>query len=413
MKHLFSFLFASLSSMLAWGQTTTLILELSAEGASPETVVDVYLTATPEFLEGPQTVSLLGDEDVTLAFSFPLETMQGVVTAYGVNCEGDSITAVTFMELQEEDSAGMAVLEAELDFPYCDDEEEEEEEFEGWDDDLDLNDLEAYLDSLCGQVLNPDAWMYCGLLESLNACLEGDTAACLDVDAWLDDVEWEWEDDEEEEEEEEEEETEMDCNATFTVMQAFGNDSLPVPNMLWVYVYDYDDDNEYLWSFGDEGTSTDPFPTWTYETDGPYELCLTVSNDEDSCSTTFCQTLSVDSLGWWTGIQDGFSIAVFDGGEGSSVATLEDVKHQPLAAMQLYPNPSQGGTVWASWNSTLSGVVEADILGLDGRIATSERWSVGLGLQQHAMNVAGLASGIYLVRLQQGDMQRVQRIVVR
>ena len=84
-------------------------------------------------------------------------------------------------------------------------EEEEEEEFEGWDEELDLGALEAYLDSMCGQVLNPDAWMYCGLLESITDCINGDTLACLEVEGWLDTVEWTWQDDEEDDEVDEEE----------------------------------------------------------------------------------------------------------------------------------------------------------------------------------------------------------------
>ena len=50
--------------------------------------------------------------------------------------------------------------------------------------------------------------------------MNGDTLACLEVDGWLDNVDWTWQDDEEEEEE-----VESDCNAEFTVMQAFGNDN--------------------------------------------------------------------------------------------------------------------------------------------------------------------------------------------
>ena len=96
------------------------------------------------------------------------------------------------------DNTGMTLLWAELELPYCD---SEEEEFEGWDEDLDLDALEAYLDSMCGQVFNPDAWMYCGLLESIVDCMNGDTLACLEVDGWLDNVDWTWQDDEEEEEE--------------------------------------------------------------------------------------------------------------------------------------------------------------------------------------------------------------------
>ena len=73
-----------------------------------------------------------------------------------------------------------------------------------------------------------------------------------------------------------------ECVAEFDIEQAFSDNEM-IPFELFVYVFGYDDSNEYFWSFGDEGTSTDPFPTWTYETNGPYQLCLTVSNEENDC----------------------------------------------------------------------------------------------------------------------------------
>jgi hypothetical protein len=237
--------------------------------------------------------------------------------------------------------------------------------------------------------------------------MNGDTLACLEVDSWLDNVEWTWQDDEEEEEE-----VESDCNAEFTVIQAFGNDSLPIPNLLWVYVYDYDDDNAYLWSFGDEGTSTDPFPTWNYETDGPYELCLTVSNDEDSCSSTFCQTLSVDSLGWWTGLVDGFTINVFDAGTGGSVSNTP-LAQENAVSLSLYPNPVHGGDLGLEWTANVSSAAIVDVLGLDGRILATRSWNVVPGTQRTSIDVNSLPSGVYVVRLSAGDLQRVQRVVIR
>ena len=67
------------------------------------------------------------------------------------------------------------------------------------------------------------------------------------------------------------------CNAQFIVMQAFGEDSVLIANELFVFLLDYNEENDYLWDFGDEGSSDDPFPSWQYETDGPYVLCLTVT----------------------------------------------------------------------------------------------------------------------------------------
>ena len=40
-------------------------------------------------------------------------------------------------------------------------------------------------------------------------------------------------------------------------------------------------------------------------------------NEEADCSETFCTTLSVDSLGWINGLQDGFSIQVLAGDPGN------------------------------------------------------------------------------------------------
>ncbi len=410
MKHLFSLLSLGWMISMTWAQTDTyLSLEISAEGASEEDIVAVTLETQPSMLDGTASILLMGDEEQYVMFALPMGTMQGTVTASFVDCQGDSLVAETFMIYAGADSAGLPLLQAELELPYCD-EEDEDEEFEGWDDDLDLDALQAYLDSLCGQVLNPDAWMYCGLLESLTDCTSGDTLACLELDEWLDDVEWTWQEDEDEEEEEEEEE--FDCNAVFTVIQAIDNDSLPISNLLWLYVYDYNDDNAYLWSFGDEGTSTDPFPTWNYETDGPYELCLTVSNDEDSCSSTFCQTLSVDSLGWWTGLVDGFTINVFDAGTGGSVSNMP-LAQENAVSLSLYPNPVHGGDLGLEWTANVSSAAIVDVLGLDGRILATRSWNVVPGTQRTSIDVSSLPSGVYVVRLSACDLQRVLRLVIR
>ena len=405
MKHFFTWVAAGLWTAMSWAQTDTyLYLQISADGAADEDVVNVVLETQPAFLDGEVALTLLGESEQLVMFGLPMGTMQGTVTASFVDCLGNAQTAETFMSYTGADSSGMTLLWAELELPYC---ESEEEVFEGWDDDLDLDALEAYLDSMCGQVFNPDAWMYCGLLESITDCMNGDTLACLEVDAWLDAVEWVWQDDEEEEEE-----IESDCNAEFTVMQAFGNDSLPIANLLWVYVYDYDDSNDYFWSFGDEGTSTDPFPTWTYETDGPYELCLTVSNDADSCSNTFCQTLSVDSAGWWIGLVDGFTINVFDAGTGGSVSEVP-LAPETFVTLSLYPNPVHNGNLSVAWTTNASSPAILDVLGLDGRVLTTRTWNVTPGAQRITVDVRSLASGTYVVRLSVGTIQRTQLVVIR
>ena len=215
---------------MAVGQQNVLFLELSADGAGDEAVVLVDIATEPALSDVPMTVTLMGDEEVTLTIALPDGTMQGVVTASATDCAGNFIEEEAFMMLSNDiDTAGVFILEAEIELPYCgaNDEDGDDDEFDEFED-LDLDELTAYLDSLCSDAMGNDAWMYCGLLESLNACLGGDEAACEELEEWLELVDGTWNDDEEDDDEEGNDEG--DCEADFVVVQAFDVDSNAIAN---------------------------------------------------------------------------------------------------------------------------------------------------------------------------------------
>ncbi|MGB2290747.1 MAG: T9SS type A sorting domain-containing protein [Flavobacteriales bacterium] len=423
MKSFFSFCLFALSAM-ALGQQNVLFLELSADGAGDEAVVLVDIATEPALSDAPLTVTLMGDEEVTLTIALPDGTMQGVVTASAMDCAGNFIEEEAFMVLSNEiDTAGVFILEAEIELPYCEEDDEdgdddEDDDEEGFDEfeDLDLDELTAYLDSLCSDAMGNDAWMYCGLLESLNACLDGDEAACEELEEWLEVVDGPWneedddEEDDDEEEDDEEGNDEDDCEADFVVVQAFDADSNAIANELFVFVFGLDLNNDIFWSFGDEGSSTDPFPTWEYETNGPYELCLTVGNEEEDCSDTYCFTLSLDSLGWLGGIQDGFSITVLDGGQGS-VADVDglDLNQESLT---LFPNPSIGGVAQLEWHALNAGQANVKVFDLTGRQLLNDQINVVQGTQRMALQV-NAKPGIHLVQITQGEVQRTLKWLVK
>ena len=395
---------------MAWGQQNVLLLELSADGAGDEAVVLVDIATGPALSDAPMTVTLIGDDEVTLTIALPDGTMQGVVTASATDCTGNFIEEEAFMMLSNDiDTAGVFILEAEIELPYC--EEDEEDDDEGFDEfeDLDLDELTAYLDSLCSDAMGNDAWMYCGLLESLNACLGGDEDACEELEEWLEFVDGPWNEDDEEDDDEEDDD-EGDCVADFVVVQAFDADSNAIANELFVFVFGLDLDNDIFWSFGDEGSSTDPFPTWEYETNGPYELCLTVGNEEEDCSDTYCFTLSLDSLGWLGGIQDGFSITVFDGDQGT-VAGVNglDLDEETLT---LFPNPSIGGIAQLEWHALKAGPADVKVFDLTGRPLLNDQINVVQGTQRLALEVTA-KPGIHLVQVTQGEVQRTLKWLVK
>ena len=74
------------------------------------------------------------------------------------------------------------------------------------------------------------------------------------------------------------------CSATFGYQQE-GAD----PTAITFYPYNLTQlGYNYSWSFGDGATSNGANPTHNYATTGYYEVCLTVSLPNDSCSDTYC-----------------------------------------------------------------------------------------------------------------------------
>lgn len=77
------------------------------------------------------------------------------------------------------------------------------------------------------------------------------------------------------------------CEALFTLYQ----DSINTADYNG-YNYSTGSNLTYLWDFGDGNTSTDPFPTHSYNTVGFFDVCLTV-DDGNGCSDTECMTIEV------------------------------------------------------------------------------------------------------------------------
>ena len=189
------------------------------------------------------------------------------------------------------------------------------------------------------------------------------------------------------------------------MIQAFDSDSNEVANELFVYVIGFDEDNDFFWDFGDEGTSTDPLPSWEYETDGPYVLCLTVSNEDGDCSDTFCVALSVDSLGWIDGIQGGFSITALPGSPDVT-SRLEEITHSTMALPVVQPNPSVHGQLGLVWNAGQAGALFIEVMDLTGQIVHREQQPVtSVGEQRLNMDIQ-TKPGLHLVRLTQGNQHR-------
>lgn len=197
------------------------------------------------------------------------------------------------------------------------------------------------------------------------------------------------------------------CNAEFDVEQATTPNGTPIAGAVNVVIYDYNPSASYAWDFGDEGGSSDePFPTYTYNTDGPYTLCLTVTDDAAGCSDTFCQAISVDSLGLLEGFVEGFVITVIDGGEGGTVNTVGEL-NALFSEASVYPVPAHD---WLMLDGIEPNVFwNARLMNITG---TAVREFSGTGVTQ--LSLTGVTPGLYLLQVS-GEMStsKILRLIVQ
>lgn len=210
----------------------------------------------------------------------------------------------------------------------------------------------------------------------------------------------------------------LPCEAAFWVMQAYeivpvGNDTTmvqPIPFELWIWNQSSGGTGNYqfTWDFGDGTVSTDAFPTHVYGASGPYEICLTMTDDA-GCTDTFCDEVSVD--------QDGI-LGMITGGEVRSALTVKVIDSLPTSvseqasveATNLWPNPVNEGFTLAL-NSSRSGTLTFDVVDLQGKVVRSQQFGVSTGSNRLTMDTHGIDAGLYMLRVSNGQHSTSLRFV--
>lgn len=215
-----------------------------------------------------------------------------------------------------------------------------------------------------------------------------------------------------------------DCNAGFWVLQGYtistegdpnAPDSIimPIPNEIWVWNLSTSDTGNmtFLWTFGDGTSSTEAFPTHVYDGTGPYELCLYIT-DASGCTDSYCETIYVDEEGLYNGLtgeQDGGS---------RSVITLNVVSQQPLsvnqneplASLQLWPNPVRD-MINLHVSGNMQGQVIMEIFDLSGKVISSSNNQVQKGSNNIQFDVRALQPGMYVLKIGNENQTSVKRFM--
>lgn len=199
----------------------------------------------------------------------------------------------------------------------------------------------------------------------------------------------------------------IDCQAGFWVIQAYEGDSLngivtPIPYELWVWnLSSGTSPFQFLWSFGDGTTSTDPFPTHIYAESGPYLLCLTMT-DAMGCTSTSCDTVSIDGNGLSGGMapvgggaRAGFTIRVMN-----QLPTGMD-QRRTFTDIRQWPNPVSE-TLNLRFDTEQRGHLEISVIDMNGRVVLSANTRIAAGTNQVEVATSTLPAGMYTLRLGEG-----------
>jgi PKD repeat protein len=88
----------------------------------------------------------------------------------------------------------------------------------------------------------------------------------------------------------------------------------------------------YMWFFGDGDSSSSATPTHTYQSMGPFNLCLRLTYG--NCVEYWCDSLGFDSTGQLNAVAQPFTLKVVREGQ-----TTSSVKTMQNSFVKLFPNP--------------------------------------------------------------------------
>ncbi|HEY0978529.1 MAG TPA: T9SS type A sorting domain-containing protein, partial [Flavobacteriales bacterium] len=102
-------------------------------------------------------------------------------------------------------------------------------------------------------------------------------------------------------------------------------------------------------------------------------------------------------------------------GNAPALAEQRIAAQATAAELQLFPNPNQGERVTLVANGLDAEATTATvtILDLRGAMVSNTTVSLGDGAINTVVDLQGLASGVYLVRLSDGTQDHVQRLVIQ
>tara|TARA_R110002049_G_scaffold151387_2_gene314968 strand:- start:957 stop:2324 length:1368 start_codon:yes stop_codon:yes gene_type:complete len=158
--------------------------------------------------------------------------------------------------------------------------------------------------------------------------------------------------------------------------------------------------HQYFWDFGDGFTGQGRFPAHQYNSFGSYLVCLTIADTILNCTSTFCDTVGMDSLGNLKAAS-GFTLVV----RNPIVVGVDE--NEIAEAISVYPNPAVNQVSLDLTNETQVSTVR--IVDITGSVVFQDNNVNGGAIRE--INVANFKNGLYFIQIQNGDNTQVKKLV--
>ena len=162
----------------------------------------------------------------------------------------------------------------------------------------------------------------------------------------------------------------------------------------------------YFWNFGDGTTSTAQYPTHQYGSFGLYNLCLTISDSISGCSSTYCDSIGLDSNGNLLK-KGGFGITVVDEKDLLGTADVEVINE-----LSVYPNPSNGSYT-IKLNLQASETISIIAMNSLGQTVFATERNGHTGTNEYRIDMTAQPNGLYFLSLRAGNQVKNSKLYIQ